>query len=488
MREDPEEAFSQDELDLYRQYFAARENKGEPLSNLEDDDYLAIVGICMFMQEYDKAEVVLNEALDLYPEDDELLLNKVEVLSATDRLKEAFDLLDELDSGYSHDEERMAVRAGLYMSQGRYDEAEKWFRQYEAEGGDQGVIAAGMAQCLAIRGQRMEGFKKICQYLKLESYSSEACNRFTVWVIEWEMLKEAVEVLKKMTAEEPYNKYLWKLLYEICEMLEDFDGAKEANEYALAIDPDDFESHARRILYSDNMDASVVEESFSRFKPELWTPAQRLYFYGIMADYYENHNNEEKEIFYLKEILKDPIENDMDAAVIYYRLGTRIFMSNRSNNRGVIQEAYKHFQKAELHARRLNESPQILLSDVLRSVGQCRLLLGEHEGIEVLREAWRVCPENAVAVYDYFINMCVLERYDKALEDVEIGLSEQPLSHDYEFLKGAILYYMKKLNQAETWLKKAFLGDAELIQVAQNALPEMMSDKAVEKWVQEIQL
>lgn len=487
MREEAEDVYSQEDIALYRQYFEDLEKDEVSHTELDEEDYMMIVGICMYKQEYDKAEAALEDALDRFPNDDELLLNKVEMLAATERVKEAFDLLDEMDAGYTQDEERLALRAGLCMGQERYEEAEQYFRQYEAAGGDLGVAAAGMAQCLAVRGQRMEGFKKICQYLKLESESAEACNRFIVWVIEWEMLREALGVVKKMTAEQPYNKFLWKLLYELCESLEDYSGAQEANEYALAIDPDDFESHARRILYSDNIDASLVEDSFARFRPEMWNSEQRLYFYGVMADFYEEHNNPEKEMFYLKEMLKEPIANNVEAAALHYRVGTRIFLSNR-NSRSVIQEAYEYFKKAEPFARRAEEPTNLLLSDVLRSIGQCRLLLGDDEGIEVLREAWRTCRENAMAAYDYFLNMCILGRYDKALEDVELGLMEEPKNHDYELLKGAIFYYTKQLGQAETWLKKAFLGDAELIQVAQTALPDIMSDKAVKRWAQETQI
>ncbi|MDE7149625.1 MAG: tetratricopeptide repeat protein [Bacteroidales bacterium] len=471
MKEDVEDVFAPEDIDAYRSYWEARTDPAARMQDMEEEDYLAVVNICILKQEYDKAAMVLEEALGHYPNDDELLFSKVELLASTEKIDEAFKVLDDLDAWYPNNEERLAVRAGLYMSQERYEESERLFRQYERLGGDSGIVAAGLAQCLAVRGQRTEGFRRICQYLKSEPDSAEVCNRFIIWVIEWEMLEEAAEVLRKLTAEQPYNKYLWKLLYEISEMLEDYEGAKEANEYTLAIDPDDYEAHGRRILYSDMCDAASVEESFNRFKPERWTSTQRFYFYNVMADYYAEHEQPEREIFYIRELLKEPLEV-LETAVLNYRLASRVFKRDEA---AALREALFYFRKAAEGLRTIEKPDSMLLSDVHRGMGQCLLLLGEEtQGIDTLREAWRIDSENEVAVFDYFLNLCIVGDLDRALADIEIGLSEDSRNNRYKLLKAVIFHYMRKPKQAETWFRAAFSADRNLIPLAGEIMPDIM--------------
>lgn len=481
MREEIEDVFAPEDMDFYRRYWEAKADPSVRMPEMEEEDYGAIASICIMKQEYDKAEQVLEEALGRYPHDDELLFDKVEMLASTERMDEAYKVLDEIEAWYPNNEESLAMRAGLYMSQERYEESEELFRRYEAMGGDEGVAAAGLAQCLAVRGQRTEGFRKICQYLKSEPFSAEACNRFIVWVIEWEMLDEAAEVLHKMTAEQPYNKFLWKLLYEICEMQEDYDGAKEANEYALAIDPDDYEAHGRRILYCNLCDETLVEESFNRFKPDMWTEEQRFYFYGIMADYAMDHDQPEREKFYIRQMLSAPVGEPIDRATLYYRLASRVF---RQEDTASVKEALDNFCKAEQALRAVEKPEAMLVSDIYRGIGQCRLLLGEEDaGVEALRKAWRLCPNNEMAVFDYFLNLCVLGRLEAAMADITVGLSEDgPATHGvYKLLKGAVLYYMRKPKQAVSCLMEAFLADEGLRAVAEEAVPDMMADPEVRK-------
>ncbi len=485
MKEEVDDVFMPEDVDLYQRYWEARADASVSMQELEEEDYTALVNICMMKQEYDKGMMVLDEALGRYPNDDELQLCKVELLAATEKTDEAFKLLDELDAWYPNNEERLAVRAGLYMSLERYDEAEQLFRQYESLGGDAGVAAAGLAQCLAVRGQRMEGFRKICQYLKSEPDSPEVCNRFIVWTIEWEMLSEAAEVLHKMTAEQPYNKYLWKLLYEVCEMLEDHEGAKEANEYTLAIDPDDYEAHGRRILYSDSCDAALVEDSFSRFQPEKWTDTQRFYFYSIMADYYADHQQPERELFYIRELMKEPLD-DLETAALNYRLASRTF---KRDDVASIREALAYFRTAAEASRRMDRYLDgMLISDIHRGMGQCLLLLGEEaDGLAALREAWRISSANEVAVFDYFLNLCILDKLDQALEDIELGLSEEAGNARYQLLKGVILHYMNKPNQAETCFKTAFLTDKDLVTVAEEVMPDIMGLPSLQRILKELE-
>ncbi|MBD5389716.1 hypothetical protein HDR64_01200 [bacterium] len=485
MKEEVDDVFMPEDVDLYQRYWEARTDASVLIPELEEEDYTALVNICMMKQEYDKGMLVLDEALTRYPNDDELQLCKVELLAATEKTDEAFKLLDELDAWYPNNEERLAVRAGLYMSMERYDEAEQLFRQYESLGGDAGVAAAGLAQCLAVRGQRMEGFRKICQYLKSEPDSPEVCNRFIVWAIEWEMLNEAAEVLHKMTAEQPYNKYLWKLLYEVCEMLEDHEGAKEANEYTLAIDPDDYEAHGRRILYSDTCDAALVEDSFSRFQPEKWTDTQRFYFYSIMADYYADHRQPERELFYIRELMKEPLD-DLETAALNYRLASRIF---KHDDVAAVREALSYFRKSAEASRHMDRHLDgMLISDIYRGMGQCLLLLGEEaEGMATLREAWRISSANEMAVFDYFINLCLLEKYGQALEDIELGLSEEADNARYKLIKGVVLYHMRKVDQAETWFKMAFLADRELIDATAEIMPAMMEVPMMQRILKELE-
>lgn len=479
MREEIGDIFAPEDLEFYQRYWEAKTNPSVRMPEMEEEDYSAIVSICIMQQAYDKAEQVLDEALSRYPHDDELLFSKVEMLASTERLDEAFKVLDEIEAWYPNNEECLAMRAGLYMSQERYEESEELFRRYEAMGGDEGVAAAGLAQCLAVRGQRNEGFRKICHYLKSEPFSAEACNRFIVWVIEWEMLDEAAEVLRKMTAGQPYNKFLWKLLYEICEMQEDYDGAKEANEYALAIDPDDFEAHGRRILYCDMCDAALVEESFSRFKPEMWTAEQRFYFYGIMADYSMEHDQPEREKYYVGQMLKEPVGETIDRVTLCYRLASRLF--NRED-RTSVKEALDYFCQAEKALRAVENPEAALVSDIYRGIGQCRLLLGEETaGVEALREAWRRCPDSEMAVFDYFLNLCVLGQLETALADVELGLSEEGANPYYKLLKGTVLYYMRKPKQAASWFTEAFLADEKMRGIAEEAIPDIMADPEITK-------
>ncbi len=476
MREDIEDIFMPDDLDLYRRYWEARADASAPVPDMDEEDYGVVVSICIMEQAYDKAEQVLEEALGRYPHDDELLFSKVEMLASTERLDEAFKVLDEIEAWYPNNEECLAMRAGLYMSQERYEEAEELFRRYEAVGGDPGVVAAGLAQCLAVRGQRLEGFRKICRYLKLEPSSVDVCNRFIVWAIEWEMLEEAAAELRKMTADQPYNKHLWKLLYEVCEMLEDYEGAKEANEYTLAIDPDDYEGHGRRILYSDMCDAALVEDSIGRFNPEKWTATQRFYFYGVMADYYAERHQPEREMFYIRELLKEPLEAQ-DKATLNYRLATRLFTADDA---AAQREALFHFRKAEQAIQAVEHPNVMLVSDIRRGIGQCLLSSGEEqEGLAALREAWRLAPANDVATFDYFMNLCVVNDLDKALADIETGLSEEPHNSRYKLLKGVILLKMCKSKQAETWFKAAFLSNPDMITEAEEAIPDIMADPVV---------
>lgn len=486
MREEIEDVFAPEDLDFYRRYWEAKADSSVRMPEMEEEDYSLVVSICIMKQDYEKAEQVLEEALGRYPHDDELLFSKVEMLASTERLDEAFKVLDDLEAWYPNNEECLAMRAGLYMSQERYEEAEELFRRYEAMGGDAGVAAAGLAQCLAVRGQRTEGFRKICQYLKAEADSAEACNRFIVWVIEWEMLDEAAEVLRKMTAERPYNKFLWKLLYEICEMQEDYEGAKEANEYALAIDPDDYEAHGRRILYCDMCDEALVEESFSRFKPEMWTEEQRFYFYGIMADYAMEHDQPEREKFCIGQMLKAPVGDALDRATLHYRLASRLF---KQEDTASVKEALDAFCKAEQALRAVEKPEAMLVSDIYRGIGQCRLLLGEEEaGVEALRKAWRLCPNNEMAVFDYFLNLCVLDRLETAMADITVGLSEDGTASQgiYKLLKGAVLYYMRKPKQAVSCLMEAFLADANLRAMAEEAVPDIMANPEIRKGLDDL--
>lgn len=474
MMEDIENAFGSEDIELYKRYWESREEQTELA--LEEDDYGVILDICIMEQDYEKALTVVDEALGTYPNDDEFWLSKVEILAGLERTDDALRLLDEIDEDYPDNEERYVLRAGLYMSQERYEEAERLFRLYDSLGGEPGLAAAGLAQCLAVRGRRKEGFRKICTYLKSAPDSIEVCNRFMVWVIEWEMLSEAEEVVRKMAGSQPYNKYLWKMLYELYELSEDFDGAREANEYTLAIDPDDYEAHGRRILYADKCDPDLVADSFSHFKPEKWNSVQRIYFYGIMADYCVDHRQTDRAVEYMKALLKEPLEKS-DAVGVAYRLACQVFDREREAS---VREALFYFRKAETMLLQGVKVAALLESDIYRGLGQCLLVLGqEEEAFDYARRAWRICPENEWAVFDYILNLCVNNEFDKALSEVELGLSEDADDNRYKMLKGAVLYYMHKPKQAVSWLVKAFMADETLVQPAREMIADVLADPIV---------
>lgn len=477
MLEDITFFYSPEDLALYEDYWKS-EDKSQ-MESLDEEDFEALIGIGMMKQAYDRVSVLIEDALGLFPDDDEFLLSKVELLAAQEKMDAAFELLDEIVAFHPNNEECYVLRAGLCMSQECYDEAEQLYRQYEAMGGDPALAAAGLAQCLAVRGQRQEGFQKICAYLQMERNSIEACNRFIIWSMEWEMLDEAAEALRKMTADNPYNKYLWKTLYEICELLEDYESAKEANEYTLAIDPDDYEGHGRRILYADLYDERSVEESFKRFKPERWTDTQRIYLYGVIVDYYAQHGNTDKELYYLRELLKLPLA-PIDVATFSYRLASRAFLRE---NLSALKEALFYFRKAESVLVDLQGPDDMLLSDVYRGIGQCLVLIGdaEEEGMAYLHKAWQTCPDNALAVLDYFMNLCALEAYDRALEELDVSMREQPDNPYYPLLKGVVLYYMRKPKQAAPWFAKAAAGLEQGTGLAEDLFPDIMQDAAVRK-------
>lgn len=477
MLEDIAAFYSPEELNLYEDYWKS-EDKVNP-GGLDEEDYEMLIGIGMMKQEYGRVAAIIEETLSLFPDDDEFLLCKVELLAAEEKTDEAFRLLDEIVEFHPNNEECYVLRAGLCMSQERYDEAEQLYRQYEAMGGDPALAAAGLAQCLAVRGQRQEGFQKICAYLQLDQESIEACNRFIIWVMEWEMLDEAAVVLRKMTVDNPYNKCLWKTLYEVCELLEDYESAKEANEYTLAIDPDDYEGHGRRILYADLYDAEAVEESFKRFKPERWTDTQRLYLYSVIADYYAQHDNAEKERYYLRELLKSPLE-PLDVATLSYRLASRVF---KRDDLSALKEALFYFRKAENVLEAIRNPEPMLLSDVCRGIGQCLLLVGDsdEEGLAYLQKAWRVCDENALAVLDYFMNLFVLAYYDRAMTELDEALRTAPDNPYYLLMKGALLYYMRQPKQAEPWFVKTVASLDNALALAEELLPDIMQDASVRK-------
>ncbi|MDE7091378.1 MAG: hypothetical protein K2O53_06610, partial [Bacteroidales bacterium] len=116
MKEEVDDVFMPEDVDLYQRYWEARADASVPMPELEEEDYTALVNIGMMKQEYERVRMVLDEALGRYPNDDELQLCKVEYLAAVEKTDEALKLLDDLEAWYPNNEECLAVRAGLYMS------------------------------------------------------------------------------------------------------------------------------------------------------------------------------------------------------------------------------------------------------------------------------------------------------------------------------------------------------------------------------------
>lgn len=469
MREDLENMLNGEELDLYNVYWS---NKAEKKTLILDvDDFISILNICIFQHDYDKAEIVMADALEQHPNDEDVYLGKVQLLAEMDNMTDAFELLNEIDQKYPENIERVMLRGSMYIVMERYKEGEAALKLYESRGGERGVTGYGLSQCLSVRGKRDAAFEYLKGYLQSNLDSIEVFNRFTSSVQEWEMVDQAIEYVRELLLKASYNKNLWKVLYELYEYNEDYENAYEANEYVLAIDPNDYEAHGRRILSAQYSNLEDLDRSFNLFRPEKWGEEQCTFFFYCMADYYVDSKNWEKEVNCFKRLYTCKIPDYTKARVAFK-------IAEIEDRNFHLKEAIMYYKEAVAFFEKSNENE--ILSVVYQGLGKCYLLLDELQiGLEYEEKAWKLDPQRDSPFYEYVINACILGKEAEMLEIVEELILEEPERAAFMLAKGVVFFYLTKQLQAVSWFIMAFEHDPKMRIAAKEVLKDILREPAI---------
>lgn len=234
---DDEDEFDDGYLNEDIDRFEAFLKKGDQIGFLDSDRWESLIDHFMINGHYKKALSCIDEALSQFSYNTTFKLRRAQVLSAIGNLKEAINILSELERSDAATFELLLTKAAVFSQLKDSDNAIKYFRAALslADPEDRDDVYLD----LAMEYQNSGKFKKALEVLK-EAIRINPSNEGAVYEMAhcYEQMDDydsSVKCYSDFIDENPYSFTAWYNLGNAYSRLDDFDKAIWAYDYSLLI-------------------------------------------------------------------------------------------------------------------------------------------------------------------------------------------------------------------------------------------------------------
>ncbi len=429
--QDPAENYMDEESrGLYDRYRKEKE-RGE--SGFYDvDEYLSIIASYGIYENYKGARDVMREARERYPESSELRIKEAELLMEDGYAQRALELLAEAEKVESYFYELHLIRGHALKTLGEFDKATQSFLKARDTGAEEVDVEMGLAAVAAAEGKREEAWRHMRNILGSPNDNAELCNRFIDLAVDNDCLVEAMEYIRALLKDYPYKIQYWKTLSELAEEAGNYEQAVEAEDFVLAIDPDNEESLLRKSHLMEFIDEDIGQLEFYLSLEKRWDDEAKLLpvRLSIAHEYELAEDRAQAEVYYNK-LLSYP----QARRYALFRLGVL------AHFRFDLPLAMRYFMQAlEVEAV---EDERENIAMIYRGIAQNHTYRGEDEAALVFhRKAVETAPLTRVHAYAYVEDACRVggEAVNEALAFFkEEGQADAP----WFALCRAVLFYEK---------------------------------------------
>lgn len=389
-----EEDFFNDEGDLSEdiEKFEAH-LKGKPIGFLDSDRWEVLIDHFMIIGQYHKAITAVDEALLQFSYNNLFKLRKAQANSAIGKLKEALNLLSELERSSDSSFELYLTKASVFSQLRDSKNAIRYFKEAikYADPEDRDEIYLDLAMEYEATNDFNAAIKVLDDALAVNSKNEGAIYEKAFCFDQMGELEKSISCYSDYIDENPYSFTAWYNLGNAYSKLENFEKAIWAYDYCILINED--------------------------FGPAFFNLGNAYLSMDKYNTAIENFNK--------------CVEIDGDDPIAFCYIG----------------ECYEQLGELELakHFYKLSLELHPMLSDAWLGLGIVEDLEGNTtEGLTLILKAKELDPENG-GIYHVLAGAYEkLEEYDKALENYELSLAFEP--NDEECLTNYI-----QLISEESW-------------------------------------
>ena len=461
-----------DALRLFER-FVDEEERG--VSGFYDvDEFVSLVETCIIFGNMDKARRILRKARLQYPEAVDLKLKEAELCLETDRFEKALLLLEEIERIEPYLSEIYILRGHVLKCLKKCREAREAFLKARQTGADELDVDIGLAETEIAAGNSVKAWEYMQRIIGFEDDTVETCNRFLDMAQTGGLLSQAIGFVRNLLKKDPYSIRYWRLLSELYEMQEEYGASLEADNFILAIEPDEEEALLHKFCLIPRL-RSASREKLPEFYARIERLAQKsedrellTCVWHRLAQFYEQEDWGAAEMYYRR--LLDFSEYRQ---FVFFRLGVlETFM-----------QRYEQALKLFFEALRCDEEPYTMLESparIYRGIACACFAVGDaEEGLKYNLLAVETEPEHPDHLYAYVLNACHTGNAGKSGAYLTKAL-QKGIDAPLLFAQACLAFCTDQKETAYGLFLRAFTLDSSLIAKA-DLLPELLQDCEFQK-------
>lgn len=413
------------------------------------DEYVVLIDSLMMRSQLTEAVQLVQLARKQYPEASELKVKQAELSLENRFYQQSLMLLQEVEDVEPYLYELYLVRGHALKLLARYEEAEKAFGEARKKGADEIDVSMGMAELEVARGRKEEAWPYLKRIVGYQEDTVEVCNRFIDLVVKSGLFSEAIGLARQLAKDNPYKILYWKLLAELSENAGAYEQALEANEFVLAIQPDDKEAlfgKFRNLSYTDDNRSPLP--FYLQMEKEVKDLADLIPLWCRIAQEYEIEENWEEAMSYYRRILDFPETRPY----ALFRMG--VISNYRLDFPSALSFFFQALQEPEAFEHDVEN-----LSKVYRGIARTYYYMGHAtENLHYNRMAAELQPDYRYHAYAYVLDACDLGEMSTALGYIDMMLRSASCSWLY-LCKACLYYYGGRKEDSYALFAQAFSGD-----------------------------
>ncbi|MFV0605101.1 MAG: tetratricopeptide repeat protein [Niabella sp.] len=435
--------------------------KGKTACYLNEDAFETIIEYFETSENFIKAKIAVDMAIEQYPYSGSLRVKKADILLTQKKYEEALELLEHAAILDSNNIDIYILKTETFLALDRHDDAVELLEQALMlfEGDDRIDLLFELSDVY----DDYEDFEKVFDCLKAilmqEPANEEALYKICFWTDFTGRNAESIELHLKIIDENPYSELAWFNLGAAYQGIKLYEKAIDAYKYAIAIDEKfDFayrnmgDAYIRLRKYKDAIENLEKVLEFS--KPE-------DVLYEAIGYCYEKQKNFAQARFYYRKASHLNLEN----SYMFYKIAFTYYRENK------FEQCAKQLETA-LKIKRNKPEYNLLM-------GECKMLQGYvKEAIQYLMTVVQLRPKSVIGWEALVKGLYETEQYDDALQQIENAgrfIGEKAVLKYYKTaiyfalgsMKEALLHLEDALTTSPTQLKKLIQMNPSLLQYQQ---------------------
>jgi tetratricopeptide (TPR) repeat protein len=423
-------------METLRRY--SKVKTGESTAILDEEEFERVIEYYFQSSNETEAMAACEIAMTYYPFSGSILLLKAEILTQAQKYGQALRVLDELEQIDMKNVDAVLLRADVFMSQFRHDQAAHWLEEQAEEfGGKDKIEILLELSDVYDEGEDFDAvFDTLKKVIKIDRRNEEALQKICFWAEFTGRLDESVTIHTQLTDDDPYNALAWFNLGAAFQGLKLYEKSIDAYEYCIAID-EKFEFAYRnmadafmRLKYYEKA-LEVLEKHIEMAKPE-------DVIFEAMGYCWEKRKDYARARAYYRQASQLSPQDDG----IFYKIGETYAIEKQW------EKAIKSFSVA-LHLDKENAS-------YCMAIGNCLMELNvKSEALVCYLNAVRLKPENKTTWVALIRGLYKATYYDEAIMQVQVALQHCGEKGEFFYFHAAALFELGKVKEGMLQLEKA---------------------------------